>query len=1071
MALLVSIFTVFAPEALAVTYSGTFSSNMRWELDTITGKLDIYPVSGSTGVMQNFGSTSAPWYAYRTAIERVDIRQGITNIGNYAFNGCVNLRRLDASSVTSIGEYAFNGCVNIEYFFTTTETSNIRAVVTDGVKSIGNYAFNGCSSLIQINVSADVSSIGQNVFVGCRSLADIKVDVLNPNYMLLNCALQERNTSGEPVRVLKAQADIKDSDFYIASTVTAIDAEAFAYCSDLTKVTIPVSVNRIGLNAFSWCGSLKEATFMGNVPQYLPSGTLQLFSNAADGFVIYFYPHTSGWPTSASSNWRGYTAYAKVDYIVLNRTEIAVNVDGSASLQATVYPINSSQVVTWNSDNNPVATVTSNGLVVGVAPGVAIISATSTRVNGDTIIATCRVQVAAPNVAVTSLRLDKSQMALSVDGASDVLTAVVYPTDATNKALIWESSNTAVAGIDTGSGLYNEFQRLIVPISAGTATITVRTADRRFSASCAVTVTAALTFIPVSSITLATTTVAMGAKVDLNEISTVYPSNATNTTRSWDLVTELTTINGVSTEGGFLSVPWGYTGTVVVDAVVTNGLAERTDADGNTTWDFPENVDYTQRFTIRVVQFIPVAGIINGPSLAFVGVPLLLRGTVQPAGASYQSISWSMGDINTAAAYLSDTGVLLAQQPGVVSVVATINNGVLSGSVGVIYEQTFIIKVDPYVTNALDLRANPGGTVSGAGAGQFAGGEIVTISAMPSAGYTFAGWYTSNGGEFADANRATTQFTMPGNATAVTAYFSYIGLPGGTAESAGTWSGGVILPTPVHYFTNNSIYTKNSSVTFGHVTVRDFQLFSYVTLDGRTLSRNAHYTASRNGGYTEIILANGYLNALEQGAHTLTVYFSDYVSVTAVFTVISTAQTSRDYDDVYTSDWFYSSVAYVSDRGWMTAKPSEPRRFRPSDTVTQGEVIDALYRMAGSPTVMNMYGQALQGRDAAYEWVRANSILPLGGYYNLNSSITRQDIAVIFSRLVTVLRMRYPVVRTAASFADEWQIDPNARTAVNDIYRAGIMSGRTVNTFVPLGNVTRAEYAATLQRFSESVGV
>jgi hypothetical protein len=221
-----------------------------------------------------------------------------------------------------------------------------------------------------------------------------------------------------------------------------------------------------------------------------------------------------------------------------------------------------------------------------------------------------------------------------------------------------------------------------------------------------------------------------------------------------------------------------------------------------------------------------------------------------------------------------------------------------------------------------------------------AGGETLQITATPAAGYMFSGWNSLNGGSFADANSPTTVFTMPGNATTVTAFFSFIGLPGGFT---GNNVGGVILPTPVHYFTNTSVYIRNSGVAFGHVTIRDFQLFSHVSLNGRALTRNAHFTATRLSGSTEIILTNGYLDGLNQGQHTLTVHFTDHVSVSTVFTVIVAAQQlSLMHSDVFPSDWFSASVDFVTQRGLMTGSSTDPGLFRPHDLVTQGEVIDAL---------------------------------------------------------------------------------------------------------------------------------
>jgi len=1058
MAIVASLFAAFPSEALAMTYTGDFSTNLRWELNTVTGKLDITRRWDSDLAMQDFGSTGAPWYQHRGAIKTVVIEPRITRIGNNAFRDCVNLTSVTIPPQTAaIGEYAFSGAIALK-----------SIVLPTSLRTMGVGVFDGCVNLTGISIGSP--AVAQNAYFRIDDSAASGVVLLGRD-----------GENGEPIRLIKASMGIGPT-YAIPRTVTSIEQEAFSHCG-MSEVRIPESVNTLGRDAFSWSKNLKNAIFEGHAPQYLPSGNLQLFDNVAEGFTISYYPYTSRWPTPPSTDWRGYTAIALTSYVMLDRLHVALSVGKNTQLTATVYPTNSAQTVNWSTSDPGVAAVSVDGTVYAVGIGQAHITATTTDGRASR---SCLVQVASVVNPVTGVSLDKTQLSLVASGDSGFLTATVYPANATNPALTWSSSHPTVAYVDVIPQLIDpgdpgfdpnmdpdlalelyRIRRMVVPVSPGTTTITVRTADGNRIASCTVTVTGAVGFVPVTNVTLENMTVSMGARVNLNDLATVWPENATNREKlTWSIV-EFTS-KGTPTmneAGDTLDVPFGERGTITVRATVVKGLAD-------VEWGHAVNTDYVKSFTLNVVDFIPVTGIVDVPELAFAGAPLTLRGTVVPLSASSREIIWSLGEINSAGVAQGDVerGLIIAQFPGVVQIKATIRNGLRTGPTNEMrqdYTQTFTIRVDPYVGHSLTVRANPGGSVSQAPA-QLAGGEKVTITAIPNLGYVFSGWNSSDGGTFADANRSATQFTMPGNATTVTAFFTYTGLPGG---HPGDVTGGTVLQTPIHYFTHNSIYLRYSAVSFGHVTIRDFHLFSHVTLDGSTLTRNAHYTTGRTGaGFTEIILDNGYLNALNQGHHTLRVHFRDYVSVSAVFTVIWQEHTSQAFDDVYASDWYFSSVEYSVSRGWMSARAQEPRKFRPSDAVTQGEAIDALYRMAGSPSVLNQFGQPLQGRDASFEWVRQNGILPVSGNYNLDSGINRQDIALLFNRLVTVLRLSYPVVREAPNFADEWQIDPNARSSVISLYRAGIIGGRTATAFVPLGQMTRGEYAAMLHRFSEAIG-
>ena len=84
-------------------------------------------------------------------------------------------------------------------------------------------------------------------------------------------------------------------------------------------------------------------------------------------------------------------------------------------------------------------------------------------------------------VPVTGVTLNKTTLTLTA-GDSETLTATVAPSNATNKAVTWSTSNAAVATVNNG---------IVTAVSAGTATITVTTTDGSKTETCTVTVTAA----------------------------------------------------------------------------------------------------------------------------------------------------------------------------------------------------------------------------------------------------------------------------------------------------------------------------------------------------------------------------------------------------------------------------------------------------------------------------------------------------------------------------------------------------------------------------------------------------
>lgn len=210
-----------------------------------------------------------------------------------------------------------------------------------------------------------------------------------------------------------------------------------------------------------------------------------------------------------------------VTRVSLNKAELALVMNGTEKLTATVEPSDATnQTVTWSSNNEQVATV-ADGTVTAVKAGTATITV-KTEDGGK--IATCAVTVNAPQtVPVTGVSLNKEALTLK-EGSQETLIATVHPSDATNQSVTWESSNTEAATVDQ--------QGNVTAVSAekGTAVITVKTAEGDHQATCTVTVTPKT--VLVSSIQVqGAASLYVGNTAKLT--ATVTPTTATNPAVTW----------------------------------------------------------------------------------------------------------------------------------------------------------------------------------------------------------------------------------------------------------------------------------------------------------------------------------------------------------------------------------------------------------------------------------------------------------------------------------------------------------------------------------------------------------
>ena len=172
------------------------------------------------------------------------IPSGVTNIASGAFGLCEGLTGVEIpNTVTSISEFAFEGCYGLT-----------NLTIPSSVKNINHKAFAGCENLDVVirNAEEDVT-VGSYAFDDCKSVtwkiideseSPLKFEVLSENVAEVTKSCVEGSVA-IPSKV------VIDGKTY---SVVRIHDYAFENCKGLTNITIPSSVESIGIEAFKNSG-------------------------------------------------------------------------------------------------------------------------------------------------------------------------------------------------------------------------------------------------------------------------------------------------------------------------------------------------------------------------------------------------------------------------------------------------------------------------------------------------------------------------------------------------------------------------------------------------------------------------------------------------------------------------------------------------------------------------------------------------------------------------------------------------------------------------------------------------
>ena len=340
--------------------------------------------------------------------------------------------------------------------------------------------------------------------------------------------------------------------------------------------------------------------------------------------------------------------------VTLDKTITSVAVRATVKLTESVQPCDATNKnVSWSSSDDGVASV-SDGTVSGVAPGSALITAT-TEDGGHK--ATCAVTVFIPPAIGVSL--NKTAAAI-IAGLDERLTATVAPLGA-SQSVTWASSNQAVASIaKDGDGMF-------IAVGPGTANITATTADgKHTSAPCVITVTPnditaiGITVVPPILRLMAPIPAAPEMDTRAQLTSLVDPPNAPAATITWSSGDPAKAT--VSATGFVTALAAGK-----VDIIASYGSGENA----------PRGI-----CSLTIADPVRVTGVTVTPASADVeaGKTTQLTAAVTPANAAYPGVIWSSG--SPAVASVSNIGLVTGLSVGEAIITATtIDLGRTSASV------------------------------------------------------------------------------------------------------------------------------------------------------------------------------------------------------------------------------------------------------------------------------------------------------------------------------------------------------------------------------------------------------
>ncbi len=181
------------------------------------------------------------------------------------------------------------------------------------------------------------------------------------------------------------------------------------------------------------------------------------------------------------------------------------------------------------------------------------------------------------------------------------------------------------------------------------------------------------------------------------------------------------------------------------------------------------------------------------------------------------------------------------------------------------------------------------------------------------------------------------------------------------------------------------------------------------------------------------------------------------------------ASFAGSYSDVSTDHWAYSQIQKAAEEGFMSGMGDGT--FGLGQKVTKAQFVSMVVRLFGWDKIDYQFSSINDNQDSSQwyysdvETAAYNGAIENGGYFNPNSNITREEMAVILIKALGYDYLAQDAQRESLPFNDV----ANNKGYIALAYNFGIISGKSENTFDPTGQASREEAAAMMVRCFEKL--